>query len=140
MKKNRLYLVLASLLIITMFAGCVAVEPGAATTTEAGAGAEEAKWCSGTDIVFFPGGPPGGPFATVVYNGAVAAAADLGANVEYVWSDWNPEKMVTQFVEAASTNPDGIAIMGHPGVNAFAPVVADAEDRGIIVSSQNTTL
>ncbi|MFN2203766.1 MAG: substrate-binding domain-containing protein [Caldilineaceae bacterium] len=140
MKKNRLFILLASLLIISMFAGCVAVEPGAATTTGAEAGAEEAKWCSGTDIVFFPGGPPGGPFATVVYNGAVAAAADLGANVEYVWSDWNPEKMVTQFVEAAATSPDGIAIMGHPGVDAFAPVVADAEEKGIIVTSQNTSL
>ena len=66
--------------------------------------AAEGGWCSDTNIVFFPGGSPGGPFATVVYNGAVAAAADLGANVEYVWSDWNPEKMVTHFVEAAATN------------------------------------
>ena len=100
----------------------------------------EGKWCSGTNIVFFPGGSPGGPFATVVYNGAVAAAADLGPNVEYVWSDWNPEKMVTQFAEAAATQPDGIAIMGHPGDDAFQAVVDDAEAQGIIVTSQNTTL
>jgi simple sugar transport system substrate-binding protein len=60
--------------------------------------------------------------------------------VEYVWSDWNPEKMVTQFVEAAATKPDGIAIMGHPGDDAFGPVVDDARDQGIIVTSQNTTL
>lgn len=97
-------------------------------------------WCSGVDIIFFPGGPPGGPFATVVYNGAVRAAADLGANVEYVWSNWNPELMVTQFVEAAATHPDGIAIMGHPGDDAFGPVVADAVAQGIVVTSQNTTL
>jgi len=100
----------------------------------------EGKWCSNTKIVFFPGGSPGGPFATVVYNGAVAAAADLGADVEYVWSDWNPEKMVTQFAEAAATKPDGIAIMGHPGDDAFQSVVDDAEAQGIIVTSQNTTL
>ncbi|MGD8752752.1 MAG: hypothetical protein PVG14_15075, partial [Anaerolineales bacterium] len=68
-------------------------EPG---ETEGPAPAQEGGWCSNTDIVFFPGGSPGGPFATVVYNGAVQAAADLGANVEYVWSDWNPEKMITQ--------------------------------------------
>jgi simple sugar transport system substrate-binding protein len=98
------------------------------------------KWCSNTKIVFFPGGSPGGPFATVVYNGAVAAAADLGADVEYVWSDWNPEQMVTQFAEAAATQPDGIAIMGHPGDDAFQSVVDDAEAQGIIVTSQNTTL
>ena len=102
--------------------------------------AAEGKWCAGTKIVFFPGGSPGGPFATVVYNGAVAAAADLGADVEYVWSDWNPEKMVTQFAEAAATKPDGIAIMGHPGDDAFQSVVDDAEAQGIIVTSQNTTL
>jgi len=108
--------------------------------TEGPAPAAEGKWCSGTKIVFFPGGSPGGTFATVVYNGAVAAAADLGPDVEYVWSDWNPEKMVTQFAEAAATKPDGIAIMGHPGDDAFSAVVADAEAQGIIVTSQNTTL
>jgi simple sugar transport system substrate-binding protein len=115
----------------------VAEEP---TETSGPAPAAEDKWCSGTKIIFFPGGSPGGPFATVVYNGAVAAAADLGADVEYVWSDWNPEKMVTQFAEAAATKPDGIAIMGHPGDDAFGPVVDDAREQGIIVTSQNTTL
>ena len=83
--------------------------------TEGAAPAAEGGWCSGTKIVFFPGGAPGGPFETVVYNGAVQAAADPGANVEYVWSDWNPEKMITQFSEAMATSPDGIAVMGHPG-------------------------
>ncbi|MGD2076948.1 MAG: substrate-binding domain-containing protein [Chloroflexota bacterium] len=115
-------------------------EPMDESADETEAMAEGDKWCSDTDIVFFPGGSPGGPFATVVYNGAVAAAADLGANVEYVWSDWNPENMVTQFVEAAATSPDGIAIMGHPGDDAFGPAVADARGQGIIVTSQNTTL
>jgi len=115
----------------------VAEEPA---ETEGPAPAAEDKWCSGTKIVFFPGGSPGGPFATVVYNGALAAAADLGADVEYVWSDWNPENMVTQFAEAAATQPDGIAIMGHPGDDAFSAVVNDARAQGIIVTSQNTTL
>jgi len=115
----------------------VVAEP---TEEEGPAPAAEGKWCAGTDIVFFPGGSPGGPFATVVYNGAVAAEADLGPNVEYVWSDWNPEKMVTQLSEAIATNPDGIAIMGHPGDDAYAPLVDQAEAAGIIVTSQNTTL
>jgi simple sugar transport system substrate-binding protein len=112
------------------------------TTTEApDAGqATDAGFCADTDIIFFPGGPEGGPFATVVYNGAVAAEKTLGANVEYVWSDWDPEKMLTQFREAIATNPDGIAIMGHPGDDAFAPLVDEAEAAGIIVTSQNTTL
>lgn len=102
--------------------------------------AQDDKWCSDVDIVFFPGGPTGGTFATVVYNGAVQAAADLGANMEVVWSDWDPEKMVRQFVEAAATKPDGIAVMGHPGDDAFEAVIDDAVAQGIIVTSQNTTL
>jgi simple sugar transport system substrate-binding protein len=105
--------------------------------------AEEAaaeQLCEGVKIVFFPGGPPGGPFGTVVYNGAVAAAADLGADAEYMWSDWNPEKMVRQFNEAVATKPDGIAIMGHPGDDAFESAVDAARAQGIIVTSQNTTL
>jgi len=112
-----------------------------APTEESGpAPGQEGKWCSDTKIVFFPGGSPGGPFATVVYNGALAAAADLGADVEYVWSDWNPENMITQFSQAVATHPDGIAIMGHPGDEAFGPLVDDAESQGIIVTSMNTQL
>lgn len=110
------------------------------TEEEGPAPAAEDKWCSDTKIVFFPGGSPGGPFATVVYNGALAAQADLGADVEYVWSDWNPENMVTQFAQAVALNPDGIAIMGHPGDDAFEPLVDEAEAAGIIVTSSNTQL
>jgi len=115
----------------------VAAEP---TATEGAAPAAEGKWCAGTKIVFFPGGAPGGSFETVVYNGALAAAADLGAEVEYVWSDWNPEKMITQFSEAMATKPDGIAVMGHPGDEAFGPMFDEAEAQGIIVTSMNTQL
>jgi simple sugar transport system substrate-binding protein len=98
------------------------------------------KWCSGVHIVFVPGGPAGGVFAVNVYNGAVQAAADLGPNVDYVWSDWNVQTMIQQFSEAMAMKPDGIAIMGHPGEEAFAPLVDEAEAQGIIVTSQNTAL
>lgn len=106
--------------------------------TGGAAPATDQKWCSGTKIVFFPGGAPGGGFETVVYNGALAAAADTGADVEYVWSDWNVEKMITQFSEAMATKPDGIAIMGHPGDEAFDPLIDEAEAQGIVVTSMNT--
>jgi simple sugar transport system substrate-binding protein len=114
--------------------------PAAPTATEGGAPAAGTNWCSGTKIVFFPGGAAGGGFETVVYNGALAAAADTGAEVEYVWSDWDPAKMISQFTEAAATKPDGIAIMGHPGDAAFDPLIDDAESQGIIVTSMNTQL
>jgi len=115
-------------------------EAAAPAETQGPAPAAEGGWCSGTNIVFFPGGAPGGPFETVVYNGAVQAAKDLGANVQYVWSDWNPEKMISQFSEAMATNPNGIAIMGHPGDEAFTPLVEEAEAKGIVVTSMNTQL
>jgi simple sugar transport system substrate-binding protein len=115
----------------------VVEEPG---ETEGPAPAQEGNWCSGTKIVFFPGGAPGGGFETVVYNGARAAAADTGADVEYVWSDWDPAKMISQFTEAVATSPDGIAVMGHPGDEAFGPLIDDAESQGIIVTSMNTQL
>jgi len=93
-------------------------------------------------IYFFSGGPPGGTFSTVVYNGAKTAAEILGdkVSVRYMWSDWNPQKMVSQFQEAVAVRPDGIAIMGHPGVDALKPFIDEAEKVGIIVTSQNVTL
>lgn len=94
------------------------------------------------EIYFFPGGSPGGTFATVVYNGAKKAAEILGdrVNVHYRWSEWSPQKMVNQFQQAVAANPDGIAIMGHPGVDAYKSFVEEAEEKGIIVTSQNVTL
>jgi simple sugar transport system substrate-binding protein len=109
--------------------------PAAAAAAPSGA-----SWCSNVHIVFFPGGPEGGVFAVNVYNGAVQAAADLGPKVDYVWSDWDPQKMIQQFSEAVATKPDGIAVMGHPGDEAFDPLIEDAESKGIIVTSQNTEL
>lgn len=112
----------------------------APAVTEGGAPAAGTNWCSGTKIVFFPGGTAGGSFETVVYNGALAAAADTGADVQYVWSDWDPSKMTSQFTQAVATKPHGIAIMGHPGDAAFDPLIDEAEAQGIIVTSMNTQL
>ena len=95
------------------------------------------------EIYFFPGGSPGGSFATVVQRGAREAAEILGdrVKVRYKWSDWNPQKMVNQFQEAMAANPDGIAMMGHPGVEALKPFIERAvEEKGIVVTSQNVTL
>ncbi|MDK2896494.1 MAG: simple sugar transport system substrate-binding protein [Candidatus Atribacteria bacterium] len=100
----------------------------------------QGKHFEGIKIRFFCGGPPGGPFASVVYQGAKAAEADFGCTVEYVFSGWDPERMVTQFKEAVASDVDGIAIMGHPGDDALEVHIDEAFERGIIVTSQNTTL
>jgi simple sugar transport system substrate-binding protein len=102
--------------------------------------AKEQKHFEGIHIVFFPGGPPGCPFASVVYRGARAAELDLGPKVDYVWSDWIPDKMVAQFKDAVARRPDAICIMGHPGPDAFSTLVDEAVAKGIIVTSQNTSL
>ena len=99
-----------------------------------------AQFCKGTKIVFFPGGTAGGGFETVVYNGAKAAAAALGPSVTYQWSDWDPNKMITQFQQAMATKPDGIAVMGHPGDSAFDPLIDQAQAQGIAVTVMNTEL
>src|SRR5512135_2897049 len=143
-KVSRIISVIAliSLLLVACKPATVAPTTAPATSapaaTEGGAPAAGTNWCSNTKIVFFPGGSAGGGFETVVYNGAVAAAADTGAQVEYLWSDWDPAKMTTQFTQAVATKPDGIAIMGHPGDTAFDPLIDDAEAQGIILTSMNT--
>jgi simple sugar transport system substrate-binding protein len=91
-------------------------------------------------ITFFPGGTAGGSFETVVYNGAKAAQAAFGADVTYQWSDWDPNKMITQFQQAVATKPDGLAIMGHPGDASFDPLIADAVKQGMLISVMNTEL
>ena len=144
MKKSLLWVGVLALSVLMVavfsFAGCKAST--AAETTEAAKATTAAtgKHFAGISIYFFPGGAEGGPFESVVYNGAKAAEEDLGPSVTYVWSGWNPEKMIAQFKEAIAAKPDGIAIMGHPGEAAFAPLVDEAESKGIIVTSQNTDL
>lgn len=114
--------------------------PMVATTAGIAAAQDDGKFCEGTNIVFFPGGTEGGGFETVVYNGAKAAEAAFGPTVAYQWSDWNPETMIQQFSEAVATQPDGIAVMGHPGDDAFKPLIDDAVAQGIIVTVMNTEL
>jgi simple sugar transport system substrate-binding protein len=144
---SKIVIIVAMLALVLAACGPAATSPapatqaqGAPTATEGGAPAAGTGWCSGTKIVFFPGGAPGGGFETVVYNGALAAAADTGADVQYLWSNWDPSTMITQFQQAVATKPDGIAIMGHPGDTAFDPLIDDAESQGIIVTSMNTQL
>ena len=129
--------ILLSVIVIATVA-LTACAPAAAPAAQAPAAT--GKWCGNVKIVFFPGGPEGGVFAVNVYNGAVQAAADTGAQVSYVWSGWDPQKMIQQFSESAATKPDGIAGMGHPGDDSFDSLIDQAESNGIIVTSQNTEL
>jgi simple sugar transport system substrate-binding protein len=98
------------------------------------------KWCEGVKIAAFPGGPQGGVFANNVYNGFRQAELDLGASVTYYFSDWDPNKMLTQIQQAVATGVDGIATYGFAGEAATGPVVQQAFDQGIIFTTLNTAL
>ena len=111
-----------------------------ALTATASAETLRDKWCSNVHLRFFAGGAEGDAFASIVYNGAVQAAHDLGANVEYVFSGWKAETMVQQLREAIAAKPDGIAMMGHPGESAIMPLAKQAYDAGIKMMYQNVPL
>ena len=92
---------------------------------------------SDVNIRFFAGGEPGGAFASIVYKGAQDAEKMLGCKVEYVFSGWDPEKMVAQLRDAIAARPDGIAMMGHPGDDAIMPLAEQAAAEGILMIYQN---
>ena len=73
-------------------------------------------------------------------NGALAAADAFGIKVIEQYSAWQPEKMLEQFRQALAAKPDCIGIMGHPGNNAFEPLVKQAEDKGILITVGNSPL
>lgn len=102
--------------------------------------ADMPKTGEGMHIWFDTGGPVGGSYNTVVYNGAKAAASDIGARISFVYSDWSPEKMIENFKKALAEKPTGIVIMGHPGDSAFAPLIGEARKNGILVTTVDTPL
>jgi simple sugar transport system substrate-binding protein len=106
-----------------------------ATTTDAQALRDD--WCKDVKLRFFVGGAEGDAFGTIVYNGARQAAADTGADVDYIFSGWSMEKMVQQLREAVAAKPAGIAMMGHPGDASIMPLAEQASNDGIKMMYQN---
>jgi simple sugar transport system substrate-binding protein len=95
---------------------------------------------AGVTMYFQMGGNPGDGSTLPRTNGARAAAAAFGVKLAEQYSGWQPEVMIRQFREALAASPSCIEIMGHPGNDAFASLVADAEKRGIVVTSGNSPL
>jgi len=129
------------------FAGLAAAFAGIAMTVAAGAQEGAAptagpteKWCSGVRIAAFPGGPQGGVFANNVYNGFRQAEMDLGAELQYYFSNWDPNLMVQQIQQALANRPDGIATYGFAGEDATRPLVQQAYEQGIVFTTLNTAL
>ena len=93
---------------------------------------------SGITMYFQMGGNPGDGSTLPRTNGARAAAAAFGVKLNEQYSGWQPETMLKQFREALAASPSCVEIMGHPGNDAFAALVADAEKRGILITSGNS--
>ena len=121
------------LLLIALFT--LLIYPTAAMSTDM-----EARTGTGMHIWFDTGGPMGGTYNTVVYNGAKAAANDIGADITFVYSDWSPEKMIENFKKALAAKPTGIVVMGHPGDAAYMPFIKEARQAGIRVTAVDTPL
>jgi simple sugar transport system substrate-binding protein len=102
--------------------------------------AETPQSGQGITVWFDTGGAPGEPFSTIVQKGAEAAMNDLGCKVTFMYSDWNPETMLVNFKKAMASKPDGIVVFGQPGDSAFGPLIDEAFEKGIIVTSIDTAL
>lgn len=125
--KKLLALVLSLMLVFAMGTCAMAAEEGVAKAEP-------------MHIIFFVGGDAGDSFASIVYKGAMAAAQLLepvGVTVDYVFSGWQTEKMVSQFREAIAMAPDAICMMGHPGDDALMALAEEAKDSGILMMYQN---
>jgi len=106
----------------------------------AGAQAEGEAKGQPMHIIFFVGGDAGDAFASIVYKGAMAAAELLkpvGVTVDYVFSGWQTEKMVSQFREAIAMKPQAICMMGHAGDDALMALADEAKQAGIVMMYQN---
>jgi simple sugar transport system substrate-binding protein len=103
---------------------------------------EDAAETSGEKLVVYMqmGGQQGDPSTLARTNGARAAAEALGIELIEQYSGWDSQVMIDQFKEAIAANPDGIVIMGHPGEDAMGPLVDQAREMGIIVTSNNNPL
>ena len=121
----------------TFLLGATAVALTMTSFGFADAAALRDKFCKDVHLRFFTGGAEGDAFGSIVYNGAKQAQADTGAQVDFVFSGWNSEKMVQQLREAVAAKPQGIAMMGHPGDDAIMPLAKQASEAGIKMMYQN---
>jgi len=99
-------------------------------------------WAADKQLVIYIqcGGTQGDGATLARTNGARAAAAANGVKLIEQYSKWDQATMIDQFKQALAANPDGIAIMGHPGEPAFAALVDQAEAQGIVITSGNNPL
>lgn len=124
---------------LLMLAGAAALALAVSAAGPAHA-ADEAPG-KGVTIYMQMGGNPGDGATLARQTGASAAAKALGVDaLNEQFSAWAPEKMLEQFKQALAAKPSCIVIMGHPGNDAFADLVKQAVDQGVVVTDGNSPL
>ena len=124
------------------------VKAGAATAIIAAVGfagtahAQTTEGPLGDGMVMYMqmGGKAGDGATLARTTGARDAAKAFGIKLIEQYSLWQPETMLNHFREAQAASPTCIGIMGHPGSDAFADLVAEARADGVIVTSGNAPL
>jgi len=145
MKKMRW---LAMLLAIVMVAASCGSDSGdtdatssgddAAESTDDSSESEEVDVTQGSDLTFYMiTHSDDGPFWTVVKNGAEAAAADVGVNLEWKPGVNDAATMVTDIEAAIAAGADGIAA-SLPDPDALVGPLQDAVAAGIPVYTLNS--
>ena len=145
MKKILFRCFFVFIIATVVFLGCSKVTPPAPAQSDSSSGtpASGGFQFAQMKIRFFAGGDAGDAFASVVYKGAMDAAAILkpfGVEVEYVFSGWQVEQMVNQLRDAVAARVDAICMMGHPGDEAIMPLAEEAKKAGIIMMYQNVNV
>ncbi len=86
-------------------------------------------------VVMLVGGKPGESFQTAVSNGVERARSDLGCQVDVQCTNWDPDMLANLFQQEMAGVPDAICLFGGPETNALAPLIGDAFQEGITVTS-----
>ena len=143
MRKTGIKILLGFLVVSVVLMGCQKVTAPSPAQSNTGSSASGGFQFKPMKIRFFAGGEAGDAFASVVYKGAMDAAAMLkpyGVEVEYVFSGWQIELMMSQLRDAIAARVDAICMMGHPGDDALMPLAEEAKKAGIIMMYQNVNV
>ncbi len=97
----------------------------------------EPKLGEGMVIYAQMGGMPGLPCTDPRIRGCEDAAELYGVELIQQFGEYKSDLMVSQFKEALAARPDGIILSGIAGEDAMRPLVEEALEKGIIVTSNH---
>ena len=86
-------------------------------------------------IVILTGGKAGESTQLAVSAGVERARRDLGCEVDVQCTNWDPDLVANLFQQEMAGVPDGICLMGGPETTPLAPLIGDAFQEGIVVTS-----